>query len=99
VKPEEFARRLPTLISRYEEVAALMDKPRTSRPRKVSHKEVLDDWMLGRNMSQTARGFGISNNMVWLIVYRALRMAEDLARIESVPGRRGKQLRQMLGKD
>lgn len=96
VKPEEFARRLPALVGRYEEVSALMDLPRTARPRKVSHKAVLDDWMLGRNMSETARAFDISNNMVWLIVYKALPMAEDLARPGEVPGRRGRDLRRML---
>ena len=79
MKPDEFRRRLPTLLQHYEQVAAVIDTPVLRAPRKVSHREVLDDWSVTRNMRQTARAFDISPNAVWLVVYKALQMAERCA--------------------
>ncbi len=91
MKTAEFNRRLPALLARYDAVALLLDRPLTRRGRKVSHRAVLDEFLSTRSYSQTARAFDISKNAVWLIVYRAIRMAEDMADPSSIPEMRRKR--------
>jgi hypothetical protein len=84
MRAEDVKRSLPKLLKRYDEVAAAIDRRPTRRQRKVSHRAVLDEWLVTRSYAQTARAFGLVKSGVSFIIGRAIRLAERMDQSEAM---------------
>lgn len=89
--------RLALLASVRDRIAEHIDRPPTKTPRKVSYLAVVDEYLATKSLSQTARAFGITREMVHIIVYRAVRMAEDFVAPERIGKSRRNRALKALG--
>lgn len=69
---------LELVIVHYDEVIARLQAQKTRNKRKCDYREVLDEYLATRNFAQTGRAFDLSDSGAYLVVYKAIRIAQDI---------------------